>query len=74
MTIQQDYKAKGYSEAEVEILLSINTLNSKVGAIEKNQLDYIKKSEFDPVQKIVYGLVGVILVAVASGVIAMVLQ
>lgn len=35
--------------------------------------EYVTKSEFEPVQKIVYGLVGLILVAVISAIIGIVI-
>jgi hypothetical protein len=41
---------------------------------EKLENRYITKDEFDPVKKIVYGLVGVILVAVVGALIAIVVK
>ena len=66
-----DFKEKGYSEAEVEILKLLTKLQTNQEAILKN---YVTKDEFAPVQKLVYGLVGLVLVAVASGLIALVIQ
>ena len=42
----------------------------------KTKLDnlYITKSEFDPVKKVVYGLVGIILIAVAGGLLSLVIK
>jgi len=77
MPVDQEYKAKGYSEAEVEILLAINTLQSDVEtlkkAVEATPTDYVKREEFEPIRKLVYGVVALILVAVASGLIALVI-
>ena len=39
--------------------------------LEKN---YVTRMEFDPVKKIIYGLVGIILVAVVGAVIALVVK
>jgi len=36
--------------------------------------NYVRKEQFDPVQKIVYGLAGVILVSFAGAIIALVLR
>jgi len=66
-----DYKEKGYSEAEVEILLKIERLTGLVDVVVKS---YVKREEFEPVQRLVYGLVGVILMAVVVALIALVLQ
>lgn len=35
---------------------------------------YVTKTEFDPIRKIVYGLVGLILTAVVTGVVSLVLK
>lgn len=66
-----DYKEKGYSEAEVEILLKIERLTGLVDVVVKS---YVKREEFEPVQRLVYGLVGVILMAVVVALIALVIQ
>ncbi len=66
-----DYKEKGYSEAEVEILLKIERLTGLVDVVVKS---YVKREEFEPVQRLVYGLVGVILMAVVVAMIALVIQ
>jgi len=71
MAVKQDYVEKGYTEAEVEILVAINTIKINQDTILKN---YVKRDEFAPIQKLVYGLVGLVLIAVASGAIALVIQ
>lgn len=68
---QKNYAEKGYTEAEVEILIELTKLRSSVDTVAK---DYVKRSEFEPIQKLVYGVVGLILIAVMSGVVALVLQ
>ena len=35
--------------------------------------DYITRAEFEPVKKVIYGLVGLILVAVVSAIVALVI-
>lgn len=66
-----ELKGKGYSDAEVEILKILTKLQTNQEIILNN---YVTKDEFAPVQKLVYGLVGLILVAVTSGLIALVIQ
>lgn len=74
----KEYEDKGYSEAEVEILLTLNTLKNDVEVLKKvveaTPTDYVKRAEFEPIQKLVYGVVALILVAVMSGVVALVIQ
>jgi len=41
---------------------------------EKLEKDYVTRDEFDPVKKIVYGMVGLVLVAVVSALIALVVR
>ena len=71
MDSHQEYKAKGYSEAEVEILLALNTLQNNQNEILKH---YVRKSDFEPVRNLVYGMVGLILVAFASALIVLVIK
>jgi hypothetical protein len=40
---------------------------------QKLEIDYCTKAEFDPVKKVVYGLVGLILTAVVGSLIALVI-
>lgn len=47
---------------------SIKVINRKLDK------DYVTKMEFEPVKRIVYGMVGIILVAVLSGVVGMVVM
>ena len=71
MTTQQDYIKKGYSEAEVEIIKLLTKLETNQTRI----LDtYVSKDEFDPIQKLVYGLVAVIVTGVIASLLALGLQ
>lgn len=74
----QGYKEKGYSEAEVEILLTLNTLKKDVEVLKKfvetTPTDYVKRAEFEPIQRLVYGVVALILIAVMSGMVALVIR
>ena len=71
MTTQQDYIKKGYSEAEVEIIKLLTKLETNQTRI----LDtYVSKDEFDPIQKLVYGLVAVIVTGVIASLLALVVQ
>ena len=68
------YRARGYTEGEVEILLSIRELQGQVKLLRENSERYVSKVEFEPVQKIVYGMVGIILVAVIGALVALVVM
>lgn len=71
MTTQQEYIKKGYSEAEVEIIKLLTKLETNQTRI----LDtYVSKDEFDPIQKLVYGLVAVIVTGVIASLLALVVQ
>ena len=51
-----------------------NRTNRRIETVEKDlQENYISRQEFNPIQKIVYGVVGLILVAVAGAVLALVM-
>jgi len=66
-----EYRDKGYSKAEVEILVQLAELKTKVETVIDN---YVKREEFEPVQRLVYGLTGLILTAVAIAAIAFLLS
>jgi len=54
---------------------SLEIIMKKLEALEKSSdIKFVTKSEFAPVQKIVYGLVGVVLLAVATALVALVLK
>lgn len=69
---QEQYQQQGYSKAEVEILLKLERLESEVRLLRETEEKYVRREEFDPVQKLVYGMVGLILVAFLGAVIALV--
>jgi thiosulfate reductase cytochrome b subunit len=71
MTLKDDYMRKGYTKAEVDILVKLATIETNQTTILKN---YVRKDQFEPVQRLVYGLVALVLIAVMSGLIALVLQ
>ena len=61
----------------VEVLLTqdVNYIKISVTKIETMlKEDFVKKSEFEPIRKIVYGMVGIILTAVVLAVIALVIK
>jgi len=74
---QQDegtrYRGRGYSEAEVEILLRLGRLESEIAQIREASGKYVRREEFDPVQRLVYGMVGVILLAFLGAIVALVI-
>lgn len=53
----------------------IGYIKKQVDAIdEKVSEHYVSRVEFEPIRRIVYGLVGIILVAVAGAVVSLVLR
>lgn len=53
----------------------VETMKSGIERIESRlERSYVTKEEFDPVKKIVYGLVGLILVAVVTALIALIIR
>ena len=68
--LQRKYENLGYSKAEVDILIELAVVKSELQSLK--DAGYIRREEFAPVQKLVYGMVGVILVAFLTAVIALV--
>ena len=78
------------ASSEMKVALQLQKLADQIGFIDqvhipqiKNTLskierqleeDYVNRSEFIPVQRIVYGMVGIILVAVLGALITLVLR
>lgn len=54
----------------------LTTLEARFDALGLANLDeqYVRRSEFSPVQKVVYGLVGMVLVAVVTALVATVVN
>lgn len=65
--LQIDHLSKKIDDSE-------DRLERKIENIEKDLLDnYVNQQQFSPIQKIVYGVVGLILLTVAGSVLALVL-
>lgn len=66
------------SSDEVKFAVMQNDLSyikEKLNAVDaKVSSNYVSKEEFEPIKKIVYGLVSLILVAVVGGVLALVIK
>lgn len=57
------------------ITTKLEYIIKKVDDIEKNQhSNFVSKDEFEPIKRIVYGLVGLILVAVVGAMVSLVLR
>ena len=41
---------------------------------KKLEADYVTRAEFDPIKKVVYGLVGIVLTGVAGAILSLVIQ
>lgn len=62
---------KEYTLGEVQILLEIAELKLEVKQLKEAK--YVRREEFEPIQKLVYGMVTVILVAFLGAVVALVI-
>jgi len=62
--MEGDYSQKGYTKAEVEILLTLRELDNKIDVLQ---------ARFEPVQRLVYGLIGLVMTLVVSGLVALVI-
>ena len=58
-------------EIKEQIKANLESVTKHIEAMEKQ---YVKKEEFSPVRAITYGLVGLIMIGVISGVLALVVR
>ena len=69
---------KNISSNETNIAIILNELQyiKKDVAAIKEQLhaDYVTRNEFEPVRKIVYGMVSIVLIAVVTAIVALILK
>lgn len=67
---------KPKTDIEIAVMFNdITYIKSEVTEIRKKlDSEYVTKSELDPIKKIVYGLVGLILVGVMGALLALVLR
>ena len=57
------------------ILTKVEYIEKKVEQIEKRiERDYVTKEEFDPIKRVVFGVVGLILLAVVAAVVGLVIK
>jgi len=57
------------------ILTKVNYIESEIKAIkEKLEKEYVTQDEFEPIRKVVYGLVSLILLSVVGAIIALILK
>lgn len=56
-----------YGKFEGEVIERLDSIDAKLEEIKQQKVD---RAEFSPVKSIVYGLVGIILMAVASALVA----
>ena len=63
---------KNFSAAEVEILLELQSLRLEMVQLRESTQKNVSRVEFEPIQRLVYGMVGVVLLAFVTGVIALV--
>jgi len=76
--IYQSVKLKMTGVEEVKIAVICNDMEYVKKTLEKIdrrlELDYITKTEFEPIKKIVYGLVMLVLTAVVGAIVSLVLK
>ena len=57
------------------IVYKLDELRTKMDSMEKGLgVTYVTKTEFDPIKKLVYGLVALILMGVVGGILALVIK
>lgn len=63
------------TETQIAVMIeSVGTIKRDVSEIkEKLESHYVTKEEFDPIKKVVYGMVSLILVAVIGALLALVI-
>ena len=66
--------SKGYTAGEMEILTQLARLEEQVKQIKESAVMYVRREEFAPIQKLVYGMVGVILLAFIGALVALVVR
>jgi thiosulfate reductase cytochrome b subunit len=78
MAIDEKQIDKDLQDLKVQVAL----LNEKITVLNKTlelnlveiKASYVTKSEFNPIQKIVYGLVSTILITVIAGIMALLIK
>jgi ABC-type phosphate transport system permease subunit len=75
-SMQTEARSSAASRADLRIMANdINYIRQSVDEVKANlQGNYVTKDQFDPVKKLVYGLVGLILTAVVVGVLSLVIS
>ena len=69
MDESEKYENQGYRRAEVEILVRLERMDTQLKTIDSN---HVRRDEFEPIQRLVYGLVSIVLVAVIGAIVALV--
>ena len=70
---QGSKEGEDFSGQELLIRIDERTKNMQADIVLIKD-DFVKKEEFKPIQKLVYGLVALILTAVVGGILALVLK
>lgn len=67
--------AEQSTETQIAVMVeSVGTIKRDVSEIkEKLESHYVTKEEFDPIKKVVYGMVSLVLVAVIGALLALVI-
>lgn len=74
LLVQIGTKLEGLKEVVSETRQSVSDLDKKIDSMERQmKLEFITKDEFEPIKKLVYGLVSLALTAVFLALIAQVI-
>jgi hypothetical protein len=73
LLVQIGTRLEGLKEVVSETRQSVSDLDRKIDSMEHQmKLEFITKNEFEPIRKLVYGLVSLVLTAVVLALIAQV--
>lgn len=78
MALDEKQVDKDLQELKIQVALlsekvTVLTKTMEVGLIEM-KASYVTKAEFNPIQKVVYGIVSTILVTVIAGIMALIIR
>lgn len=67
---------KPKTDVEIAVMYNdISYIKAEVTEIRKKlESEYVSRTEFEPIKKIVYGLISIVLMAVVAGILALVLK
>lgn len=61
-----------YTQGEVDILVKLAQMEVRLITIEENGKKYVSMEVFEPIRRIVYGMIGIILIAFIGALLTLV--